>query len=134
MFDLPLTTHRNLIEPLSGYPHLKSVLVKRFLNFTAQIEKSSKSIPKQLLTWIREDVRSTTGNNLRKIMLLTGNSFVHQVNISDAIRIKYHPLPEDDKWRVSVIKELTDVQFGRMEAGDMNIDEIEEMRNFVATS
>ena len=67
-------------------------------------------------------------------MLLTGKSFVHEVNISDAIRIKYHPLPEDDKWRVSVIKELTDVQFGRMEAGDMNIDEIEEMRNFVATS
>ena len=105
MIDLPLTTHRNLIEPLSGYPHLKSVLVKRFLNFKAQIEKSSKLIPKQLLMWIREDVRSTSGKNLRKIMLLTGNSFVHR----DAIKIIYLPLPENDKWRVSVIKELTDV-------------------------
>ena len=61
MFDLPLSTHMNLIEPISGYPHLKTLLAKRFLNFIAQIEKSSKLISKQLLIWIRDDVRSTTG-------------------------------------------------------------------------
>ena len=59
---------------------------------------------------------------------------MHNVEIRDAIKIKYHPLPEDDKWRVSVIRELTYVQFGRMEAGDLNFEEIEEMKNFVATS
>ena len=42
MFDLPLQTHRNLIEPVSGTKHLKFLLIKRFMSFLNQIEKSTK--------------------------------------------------------------------------------------------
>ena len=80
MLDLPLSTHRNLIEPLSGQMHLRKILVKRFLSFIAQIEKSVKIVPKQLLNCIRSDVRSTTGKNLRKILLLTEKSNVQFLN------------------------------------------------------
>ena len=57
-------------------------------------------------------------------MLLTGSSYADQVYVRNANKIKYHPLPDDEKWRVSVIKELTDGR--RREAGDLNYKEIEE--------
>ena len=72
MMDLPLSTHRRLIEPLSGYTHISTVLIKRFLSFVSQIRKSGKTVMKQLLENVKNDVRSTTGHNLRKILLNTG--------------------------------------------------------------
>ena len=49
MFDLPIQTHRFIIEPISQTKHLKNVLMERFLSFLMQIEKSTKKVPKQLL-------------------------------------------------------------------------------------
>ena len=49
MLNLPIQTHRKLIEPLSQTPHIRSVLMRRFLNFLEQIEKSSKEGCKMLL-------------------------------------------------------------------------------------
>ena len=40
MLNLPIQTHRKLIEPLSQTPHIRSVLMRRFLNFLEQVEKS----------------------------------------------------------------------------------------------
>ena len=33
MFDLPMETHRYLVEPVSDQMHLKKILIKRFLSF-----------------------------------------------------------------------------------------------------
>ena len=66
MHDLPLQTHRAFIEPVSKCKHLKFVLLERFLIFLDQIKKSKKSVPKHLLNFIKQDVRSTTGSNLCK--------------------------------------------------------------------
>ena len=71
MFDLPVETHRYIIEPLSQTRHLKTVIIERFLSFIEQIETSMKNVPKQLLSFIQKDVRSTTGSNLRNILHLT---------------------------------------------------------------
>ena len=67
MYDLPLQTHRNLVEPVSQQLHLKKLLIKRFLSFIQQIQKSDKILPKQLLNIIVNDTRSITGCNLRRI-------------------------------------------------------------------
>ena len=40
IWNIPITSHRYLLEPLSEGPHLKFVLLKRFLNFKTQIYKS----------------------------------------------------------------------------------------------
>ena len=71
MFDLPYATHQHLIEPINGQSHVRLTLASRFLGFMDQIKKSHKIIPKMLLSHIQCDVRSTTGYNLRKIMLQT---------------------------------------------------------------
>ena len=42
IFNLPLQTHKYLIEPLSGQAHLRFILYTRFINFRQKILMSSK--------------------------------------------------------------------------------------------
>ena len=94
MFDLPLSTHRYFLEHLAGTQHLKAVLIKRFLNFIQQIEKSPKTLPNLLLKTIRRDCRSTTGSNLRNILLLTQKSDISELIPADAYKI---PVNDDNR-------------------------------------
>ena len=48
MFDLPIQTHTFFIEPVSESPHIKSILIKRFLNFVNAVRFSTKSILRNL--------------------------------------------------------------------------------------
>ena len=85
MLDVPQETHRYLVEPLSNTAHIKQVLIKRFLSFLDQIRKSDKTATKFLLETIHQDARSTTGSNLRNILLLTKKTDVHQLVPNDAL-------------------------------------------------
>ena len=40
MWNIPLETHRYLIEPISNQSHLKFTLIQRFLGFKGQVERS----------------------------------------------------------------------------------------------
>ena len=42
MFELDRKTHRYLIEPISGMPHIRQALVSRFLNFASKLSTSKK--------------------------------------------------------------------------------------------
>ena len=72
MFDLPWATHRYFIEPLTGDAHVSRLLLRRYLSFISKVELSKKFPLKILLGIARSDVRSVTGSNLRRIMLLSG--------------------------------------------------------------
>ena len=106
MFDVPFDTHRNLIEPLSRTTHVKIVLQKRFLSFIEQIKKSKKMLPKLMYNLIKDDIRSTTGSNLRGILLQTMKVNVGQLNIFDIQQLKYHPINDDQKWKSNVVTEI----------------------------
>ena len=94
MLDLPRETHRYLIEPLSKTSHIRKVLVQRFLKFLQQIRKSNKVSAKFLLNSICQDTRSTTGSNLRHILLSTNKSSVNELIASDAEIIEDNELDE----------------------------------------
>ena len=79
MLDVPRETHRYLIEPLSNVKHIRSILMKRFLSFLCQIRQSNKSASKFLLETILLDARSTTGSNLRNILLETKKANIHEL-------------------------------------------------------
>ena len=120
MLDVPLNTHRRLIEPLSECNHVKKVHVKRFIGFLGQIEKCPKVVVSQLLIHVKQDVRS----NSKKIMLLSGKTRVEEVDQSDATKLKYHQLNDDEEWKVVTNKELIDVKYGRKELENLNYHEI----------
>ena len=44
MYDLPRNSHKYFVEAICGSPHLKSILIKRFLKFTDQIKNSKKTV------------------------------------------------------------------------------------------
>ena len=80
-----------------------------------QIRESKKSITKVLLNTIMFSVKSTTGYNLRRIMLETNRMDVNQLDNFKIENIKYHPVKNEDKWKVYVIKECIDAKFGKCE-------------------
>ena len=133
-FDLPLETHRDLVEPISEQIYLKKMLIKRFLSFIRQIEKSSKILPKQLLNLVRHDTRSLTGSNIRKILLLTNKSSVEEITNVDIEYIEYDAISDENRWRIDLIREITDTKFGQLQIDGYSFEECEVIIQFACVS
>ena len=112
MWDLPRSSHRFLTEPVTGAPHLKKVLVKRFLSFIESIKTSKKIALKNLFKVVKDDCRSVTGKNLAKIRDLVGKTSVDSLVSADSAKIRYCEIEEEDRWRLGIVSELTDAKFG----------------------
>ena len=134
MHDLPLQTHRVFIEPVSKSRHLKFVLLERFLSFLDQIEKSKKLVPKHLLNFIKHDVRSTTGSNLRNLLLLTDKNTIDDLCKDDIRKLKYNEIDGKDVWKVNMIHEITDIKFNKLEVENFTQDELDEILSHLCTS
>ena len=134
MLDLPVATHRYLIEPLTGQMHVKKVLISRFLGFMEKIASSNKRAIKMLMETSKKDARSITGKNFRNIMLLVGKTSVDEVEKTDAENIKYHPIKSEDLWKVDAIQEIIEVKSRRLEIDDFNQDELEDILTYLCTS
>ena len=125
MFDLPLATHRSLIAPVSNYRHLRITLYLRFMNFVKQLKSTHKVASRLLFYHIMNDVRSTTGKNLRKIMLQTGKDTIDELTTSDVNKIKY--FPTDEEWKAILLRELIKVTDGSLEVNGFTTDELSEI-------
>ena len=134
MFNLPLTTHRYLIEPISGTRHLKKILIQRFISFLHQISNSTKIATKQLLSFILTDTRSNTGSNVRQILRLTNRYNWKDVKKSDIDAIDYHDISEHEKWRVSLISDLLELQMNNVTIDGFSFEDLELILNYACTS
>ena len=130
MLDLPWATHRYLIEPLTGTPHVSRQLVRRYLSFVNKMEASQKSPLRALLDIAKNDVRSITGSNLRRIMLLSGRNSIDDIKNVD---VPYHVVPDDDVWRVGFVKELIEIKFGSIVVPGMLQTELEDIMSYLCT-
>ena len=133
-FDIPRQTHRYLIQPLSEVPHLKTILIRKFLSFIGQLEKCPKKIVGNLLRLIKHDVNSTTGANLRQISMLCNKNNINDLNTNDADMVEYHPIPEDELWRVNIIRDIIDARQNNTVIEGFSIDELDGYMDFVCTS
>ena len=87
-----------------------------------------------MLQTVQNDARSTTGSNLRKILIQTNKNNVERLEVEDYSSIKYHELHESEAWKVGLAKELTDAKFGRVNIENMNIDEVCNTLDYICTS
>ena len=115
LFRLPRTTHRYLIEPLSERPHIMILIWKRFHKFCSSIESSKKFTLRHIYHLIKNDCRTTTGKNIRNMMLKT-----------NAGTAPYYVIPDGEIWRVPLIRELLDIKSGRM-TSEFATEEIESI-------
>ena len=48
--------------------------------------------------------------------------------------MKYHPISEEDKWKISFVNEITAVKFKQLNEDGFETEELEEILNFLCTS
>ena len=94
MAELPIQTHRYLMEPLTDFRHIKIKLIKNYLGFIKKVRESSKPVFRQLYSLASRDVRTVTGTNLRNILLLTNKSTVDDLEACQVDSIMYHQIGE----------------------------------------
>ena len=71
----------------------------------SKIRLSSKPVLKTLLKAIELDTRSTTGKNLRGIMLLVDKINIGEIEVSDADSFPYFPRPKEE-WKTEALQAM----------------------------
>ena len=87
-----------------------------------------------LLSHIQHDVRSTTGLNLRKIMLQTSKTSVNDLRKSDIAQLDYHPTSPEDMWKENIVKEIIQVRDNTIEVEGFEYDELTEILEHICVS
>ena len=134
MAGVPLQTHRYLIEPLSGMPPMKIQLIKGYLGFMNRVKESTKPVLRQLLSIAKQDVRTTTGSNMRNILLLTECLNIDDLQTDIVKTITHNKINVADMWRVDMVKELIEIKLGNLETPEgWTTDELEQVMDFACT-
>ena len=123
---LSLRTHRYLIEPLTGRPHIITSLWKRFLKFINCVSLSQKAVLRTMLHLAKQDCRLITGRNRRKIELV-----VNQDDNANKHLPPYCMISDNEKWR---IREIMDPKSGIIEVANFTTEELDTINEFVCCS
>ena len=133
MWNIPLQTHKYLIEPLAG-KHAKVMIYSRYINFIKSIQKRTKIPVKYMYELIYQDTRTITGSNIREILNVNNEENILKINVNHMKnKMKFCKIPIEEEWRVDMIKELTNVKQHNLniefENGDfLTNDEIDDLR------
>ena len=133
MYSLPRTSHRYLIEPISERPHIILSLWKRFVKFTKCIAVNGKDVLRNVFNEVKSDCRSITGRNLRNIMLWRDLDENNDAG-KEFSKVPYYELPNREKWRVALVKEISDANSGSLKIDNFNQDEINLIKEFACCS
>ena len=99
-----------------------------------RLRKSQKPVLTQLYKITKDDVRTSTGSNLRNILLLTDLNKVDDLTPDVVDVMKYKPISDNDKWRVKLTKEIMDMKSGMLETPDgWTNDDLNEILNLACT-
>ena len=104
------------------------------IGFLAQIEKSPKLLPLKLLKIVQNDVRSTTGSNLRNIMLLLGKYSTKNIKMSDIDSFEFAPVKPEDFWKISIVKEIIEAKADQIDVEGFTKQELDKILEYLCTS
>ena len=94
--------------------------MKRFGRFSNMISVSKKNALRNLYNNVSHDCQSTTGYNLRRIML-------HNDIIPNEGKHKdqpYYAVPPSETWRINFVKELVNIHSGRLHLDHFSKEQI----------
>ena len=89
---------------------------------------------------IKNDTRSITGKNIRQVLIETDSDNIMDIDINDIKKnMKFSQIPKTEEWRISIIKELTNVKHNNLKVNfdqgeQLNDDEIDNLISFAVTS
>ena len=131
MFDLPWATHRYLLEPISGFVHMSKILVRRYLSFVEKLRHSNKPALRGLLAVAEKDVRTTTGGNLRKIMMMQGKARIEELSQVD---IEYQGISEQNKLKLKLLEEVVDIRHEVLQIPGWDQEDIAAIIEYICTA
>ena len=108
------STHRYLLDPFSGFTHVLPMLTNRFLKFYNTLYFSDKNAVSNLRLCQENDCRSTFGLNIRNICLRNNAANIFECK---KYAVKYFPIPDNEVWRVNILKELIDLKESHFVSG-----------------
>ena len=79
------------------------------------------------------DVRSTTGSNLRNILLCTEKDDISQLCKVDSTKVRDHQLDSADEWKRIVLSDLIDVREELLEIEVFDSQEVQEFIDIICT-
>ena len=140
MGDLPVNSHKYLMEPLGG-THAYSMVLSRFVSFLQNAKKSPKLGVQFMLQKVLRNASTTTGRNISMIENIIGP----RRNILEVSpkwvknNVSFSNVSEHDKWRVSLIKEIMDLkcnilEFSHVDDSFLTKEELDDIVCFVSTT
>ena len=133
MLGLHRETHRYFIEPVSQTKHIIFNLYKRFVKFVDCMKKSKKMSLRILCDKVIADCRSTAGRNMRTLMLRFNAEIFEELRRNVLKDSTYKEVNENDLWKIKAVKDLIDAKFDRAILPNFEVNEIDDIRNYIST-
>ena len=116
MLDLPRDTHCYIVEELDNGPHVRQMLFSRYIKFLNNIYNGRRENLKFLLNLVSRSMYSPTGVNIHQILTETGVKIIPgRNNKSDIKNHRVYSIPEEEKWRISLITGIMEIREQRWE-------------------
>ena len=129
-YSLPFATHRYIVQEITESPHLRILLLKRFVKFYNKLSMCTKPAVTNLLDLQKYDFRSTFGRNCRLLCAELKVNNMTEINIHDiSMPIK---TPDTELYRLPL---LIDILYLRDNCPiDIEIDEVNHILNYICCS
>ena len=80
------------------------------------------------------DCQSTTGSNIRNILLKLRKTPIDEIRLSDIRNLRYFEIPNGSEWKINIVKECIDNTTGFLNVPGFNRSEIEEIRDYICVT
>ena len=120
-------THRSLIEPISNFTHLKTMLVSRFVTYAHKTLGSRKFAARFLSNLNMSDNRTLFGRNISNVMHWCQTAEFLSLNSSTIKNNVKYWQEGCEEWRLSLVNDLLGLRNGSMELEGFSRGEISEM-------
>ena len=137
VLNLERTTHRYMVEPLSGCLHPQVMLASRYVSFYRGLLNSTKFCVRYLARLAERDMRTVMGKTLHYILEQCNLDSNQLSELSSSLvkkNMKYREASEANEWRVKLAMELVDARDGKAQVEGFTRAEIEEMLAHVCTT
>ena len=134
MLNIPRQTHRFFLDLISKASHIIFSLCARFVKFVNKIRSCNKPSMINLLNTVMYDCQSTTGSNIRNILLKLRKTPIDEIRLSDIRNLRYFEISNGSEWKITIVKEGINNTTGFLNVPGFNRSEIEEIRDYICVT
>ena len=128
---IPNTTHRYLIESISGSLHPMVMLASRYIGFVKTLLTSTKYCIRVMASSLMRDMRTVMGKTITKISAECSSTIVSLTPRLVKESMKYFGVPAEEEWRIGPLREILSDSF---EVPGFSVQEIDEIKSHLCTT